>query len=75
MGSVVAGGSGRRRRARRGRRTYTDAMPKCNEITGPLAGLFLSCAALAAAQTGAVGGEWPTYGGDLGHTRYAPSTR
>ncbi len=47
-------------------------MPKCNEITGPLAGLFLSCAALAAAQTGAVGGEWPTYGGDLGHTRYAP---
>ena len=47
-------------------------MPKCNEIAGPLAGLFLSCAALAAAQTGAVGGEWPTYGGDLGHTRYAP---
>ena len=47
-------------------------MPKCNEITGPLAGLFLSCAALAAAQTGAVGGEWPTYGGDFGHTRYAP---
>jgi quinoprotein glucose dehydrogenase len=24
------------------------------------------------AQRGAVGGEWPTYGGDLGHTRYAP---
>ena len=47
-------------------------MPKCNEITGFLAGLFLSCAAVAAAQTGAVGGEWPTYGGDLGHTRYAP---
>jgi quinoprotein glucose dehydrogenase len=23
-------------------------------------------------QTGARGGEWPTYGGDLGHTRYAP---
>ncbi len=24
------------------------------------------------AQQGAPGGEWPTYGGDLGHTRYAP---
>jgi quinoprotein glucose dehydrogenase len=23
-------------------------------------------------QTGTVKGEWPTYGGDLGHTRYAP---
>jgi quinoprotein glucose dehydrogenase len=23
-------------------------------------------------QSGAKGGEWPTYGGDLGHTRYAP---
>jgi quinoprotein glucose dehydrogenase len=23
-------------------------------------------------QSGAVRGEWPTYGGDLGHTRYAP---
>jgi quinoprotein glucose dehydrogenase len=26
----------------------------------------------AMAQVGAVGGEWHTYGGDLGHTRYAP---
>src|SRR5579883_836926 len=25
-----------------------------------------------AAQNGAKNGEWPTYGGDLGHTRYAP---
>jgi len=24
------------------------------------------------AQSGAVNGEWPTYGGDLGHTRYSP---
>jgi quinoprotein glucose dehydrogenase len=24
------------------------------------------------AQTGAVNGEWPTYGGDLGHTKYSP---
>ena len=32
-------------------------------------------AALTAAprgQSGAMRGEWPTYGGDLGHTRYAP---
>ena len=47
-------------------------MPKCNDIAGLLAGVFLSIAALAAAQTGAAGGEWPTYGGDLGHTRYSP---
>jgi len=26
----------------------------------------------ALAQRGAPGGEWPTYGGDLGHTRYSP---
>ena len=25
-----------------------------------------------AAQQGATGGNWPTYGGDLGHTRYSP---
>jgi glucose dehydrogenase len=24
------------------------------------------------AQSGARGGEWSSYGGDLGHTRYAP---
>src|SRR6187431_1048995 len=24
------------------------------------------------AQSGTTGGEWPSYGGDLGHTRYAP---
>ncbi len=28
--------------------------------------------AMAGAQTGATGGGWSTYGGDLGHTRYAP---
>src|SRR5437899_6680244 len=31
------------------------------------------CGGLAlVAQSGAKNGEWPTYGGDLGHTRYAP---
>lgn len=37
---------------------------------------LLAAAALtpveAIAQQGAPGGQWPTYGGDLGHTRYAP---
>ena len=32
----------------------------------------LVLSATVAAQRGAPGGEWPTYGGDLGHTRYAP---
>ena len=27
---------------------------------------------LVVAQSGAKNGEWPTYGGDLGHTRYSP---
>jgi quinoprotein glucose dehydrogenase len=41
---------------------------------GP-AGLVFSClcaASIALAQTGTQDGEWRTYGGDLGHTRYAP---
>src|SRR5262249_47688661 len=33
---------------------------------------LLSCALLLNAQTGAKNGEWRTYGGDLGNTRYAP---
>jgi quinoprotein glucose dehydrogenase len=32
--------------------------------------LSLAAASLAGAQTN--DGQWPTYGGDLGHTRYAP---
>jgi quinoprotein glucose dehydrogenase len=33
----------------------------------------LLCAIVpTAAQSGARNGEWPTYGGDLGHTRYSP---
>jgi len=39
------------------------------------AGIFvaLMCArAPVQGQAGAKNGEWPTYGGDLGHTRYAP---
>ena len=39
--------------------------------TGIVAAGLLS-AGVATAQTGAANGEWPTYGGDLGHTRYAP---
>jgi quinoprotein glucose dehydrogenase len=38
-----------------------------------IAGLLTVGAVLpAAAQTGAAGGEWRTYGGDLGNTRYSP---
>ena len=33
--------------------------------------VLLGAVALAAAQTGAPGGEWRTYGGDLGNTRYS----
>ena len=39
------------------------------------AGVFcagLLCVVPASAQTGAKNGEWPTYGGDLGNTRYSP---
>ena len=33
--------------------------------------LLLGPGSLVLAQTGAPAGEWPTYGGDLGHTRYS----
>ena len=36
-----------------------------------LTGLCLLLAAHSVAQQGAAKGEWPSYGGDLGHTRYA----
>ena len=36
-----------------------------------LTAVFVGSVTLAA-QQGAPAGEWPTYGGDLGHTRYAP---
>ena len=34
--------------------------------------LVLCAAAALQAQTGAKSGEWRTYGGDLGNTRYSP---
>jgi quinoprotein glucose dehydrogenase len=34
--------------------------------------VLAALAPVAHAQNGAPAGEWPTYGGDLGHTRYAP---
>ena len=37
----------------------------------PLATVLTVTVAPAAAQQGAPNGEWPTYGGDLGHTRYS----
>ncbi len=43
----------------------------CAPRTGVVAGL-LWAACFAQAQTGAQNGEWTTYGGDLGSTRYSP---
>ena len=37
-----------------------------------LAALLVAVSSGALAQGGAPNGEWPTYGGDLGHTRYSP---
>ena len=37
-----------------------------------LMAVSLTCPLVVSAQTGAIGGEWRTYGGDLGSTRYAP---
>ncbi len=37
-----------------------------------VAGAVLLGSVTLVAQRGAPAGEWPTYGGDLGHTRYAP---
>ncbi|HYL39274.1 MAG TPA: pyrroloquinoline quinone-dependent dehydrogenase [Bryobacteraceae bacterium] len=41
-------------------------------LAGTLACLFLMATFPAAAQYGAKNGEWRTYGGDLGSTRYSP---
>jgi quinoprotein glucose dehydrogenase len=38
----------------------------------PVAALVIAVVTPAGAQTGAKNGEWPTYGGDLGNTRYSP---
>lgn len=49
-------------------------MPACLPRTGlPLLPIILASLVgnVAVAQQGAPAGEWPTYGGDLGHTRYA----
>jgi glucose dehydrogenase len=47
-------------------------MPMRNRLT-VLAGVVIVAAMFArvGAQTGASGTEWRTYGGDLGHTKYA----
>ena len=37
-----------------------------------LAGVLVSTNVGVRGQSGAKNGEWPTYGGDLGHTRYSP---
>ena len=37
-----------------------------------VAGLVVCGAVTVIGQSGAANGEWRSYGGDLGHTRYAP---
>ncbi|MDA0690144.1 MAG: PQQ-binding-like beta-propeller repeat protein, partial [Proteobacteria bacterium] len=51
-------------------------MPRAFKSRLPIKGACLCLGSLflalqASAQQGAPSGEWPTYGGDLGHTRYA----
>src|ERR1700731_3076836 len=41
-------------------------------MLAPVAACLLWMASPAPAQTGTKNGEWRTYGGDLGSTRYAP---
>jgi quinoprotein glucose dehydrogenase len=43
-----------------------------NSYAHTIAVLVVAASAGAFAQSGAPGGEWRTYGGDLGNTRYAP---
>jgi glucose dehydrogenase len=47
---------------------------RCLRSLGPVWGAALAAAVTAtlAAQTGAKNGEWRTYGGDVGNTRYSP---
>jgi len=60
-----------RRPSEAGDPPYTAAMKRGTTYTRAIAAVLLSSVTLAA-QQGTRGGEWPTYGGDLGHTRYAP---
>jgi len=41
-------------------------------LTGFTLVVGLSCSGMAIAQTGALNGEWPSYNGDRGSTKYAP---
>ncbi len=50
-------------------------MPRPTARLVLVAALALTVVAPAAAQQGAPNGEWPTYGGDLGHTRYSALTQ
>ncbi|HUJ51304.1 MAG TPA: hypothetical protein VLW25_13935, partial [Bryobacteraceae bacterium] len=47
-------------------------MSRNNVRLAPLAGLLVCVTLPLFGQSGAKNGEWPTYGGDLGSTRYSP---
>ena len=60
------------RRARGPARSRSDARFRPSSILLPVAcAALLAAAAPAAAQHGAPNGEWPSYGGDLGGTKYS----
>src|SRR5438874_6461286 len=44
----------------------------CRPLSLFVAVTLAATTAAAGGQSGAANGEWPTYGGDLGHTRYSP---
>jgi len=47
-------------------------MTRTRRLVWLAATLLAALTAVPRGQQGALRGEWPTYGGDLGHTRYAP---
>ena len=47
-------------------------MTRWRPLIGVVAVLVAAWAAVPHGQGGAARGEWSSYGGDLGHTRYAP---
>ena len=63
MNTRIDGTAGRRRRSRR-------AMTR--GLAWMVAGMAALTGVAVSAQKGTTGGEWRTYGGDLGNTRYSP---
>ena len=50
----------------------TRSLLRAGLLIVPLIAVLIDSSSPVIGQTGAKAGEWTTYGGDLGHTRYAP---